>query len=96
MTVKDFYDKMYQNEKTLEQDTQIINLMKLSQRFESDRYDLALRHAKGGERVLDIGCGEGDLLIQLNNSYNEVWGIDISELRIDRVRKKLIKWIQSM
>jgi methionine biosynthesis protein MetW len=63
--------------------------MKLSQRFESDRYDLALRHAKGGERVMDIGCGEGDLLIQLNNSYNEVWGIDISELRIDRVRKKI-------
>jgi len=89
MTVKDFYDKMYQNGKKPEQDESEKTLINILQRFQLTRYDLALMHAKGGERVLDIGCGEGDLLIQLNNTYNEVWGIDISESRIDRVRKKI-------
>ncbi|MBA7640569.1 Ubiquinone biosynthesis O-methyltransferase [subsurface metagenome] len=38
--------------------------------------------------MLDIGCGDGGLLLRLRNKYREVWGIDIAQPRIDRIQKK--------
>ena len=40
MTVKDFYDKMYKNEKKLEQDKSEKTFIDRLQRFQINRYDL--------------------------------------------------------
>lgn len=52
----------------------------------------ALAPVLGGEvrgpRVLDIGCGQGDLALELARRGFEVTGVDISGVAIDRARAK--------
>ncbi|MBI1806089.1 MAG: class I SAM-dependent methyltransferase [Ignavibacteria bacterium] len=43
------------------------------------RGSAALKMIEGGDRFLDIGCGEGTLAMQVQNRFKEVHGIDISE-----------------
>ena len=45
---------------------------------ENIRVDKALSVITAGKRVLDIGCGTGQLLTQLQGRFEEVHGIDIS------------------
>ena len=42
-----------------------------------------------GERVLDIGCGEGNHLLLLNKMGLDITGVDVSPFMIDRARKRL-------
>lgn len=57
-------------------------------RFELHRRDLAFQLAPGGDSLLDIGCGDGELLLLLKGKYQRGYGIDIAKPRIDQVRKK--------
>jgi len=84
---KDYYDKEYASDTIRE--FRISFLYRKLKRFELNRYDLAYRLAPGGDRVLDIGCGDGELLFLLRSKYTEVWGVDIAESRINRLKKKL-------
>lgn len=49
--------------------------------FQKKRADLSLRHLEGNSIVLDVGCGNGALLVYINNikSMRKLIGIDISE-----------------
>lgn len=40
-------------------------------------------------RILDVGCGDGTDAITLASASNEVWGIDISPVRLKRAREKV-------
>ena len=51
----------------------------------------ALRILTGGSRLLDIGCGNGDLLLALQDRYEAVYGIDVAEAALDAARKKGIQ-----
>ena len=55
------------------------------------RVEKALKVLGGGSRLLDIGCGNGELLLALQNRYQEVCGIDISEVALDSARKNGIE-----
>lgn len=42
-----------------------------------------------GERVLDVGCGDGTFTLRLSNNYDEVYGIDVQEHYLDEFRRKI-------
>ncbi|MFH0845169.1 MAG: class I SAM-dependent methyltransferase [Pseudomonadota bacterium] len=48
-----------------------------------------LLHPRPGERVLDIGCGQGNHLLFLNRLGLDVTGVDASPYMISRARERL-------
>jgi SAM-dependent methyltransferase len=83
MTVKDFYENMYGDQ--AKRKSKLPFFYRTLRRFEINRYNLAYQLAPGGNSVLDIGCGDGELLVLLKGKYREVWGVDIAQPRIDRI-----------
>ena len=51
------------------------------------RVEKASKVLKGGSRLLDIGCGNGELLLAVQKRYHEVYGIDIAEAALNSARK---------
>jgi len=58
------------------------------QLYAVDRYALTVENLPGQGRVLDLGCGDGELLFAMSNKCDEVWGVDIVQKRIDRIATK--------
>ncbi|MDD5082498.1 MAG: class I SAM-dependent methyltransferase [Dehalococcoidales bacterium] len=87
MGVKEFYEEMYGDQPRSK--PKLSYLYRKLRRFELNRYDITERLAPGGVSLLDIGCGDGELLCRLKDKYQELWGIDIAEPRIDRIKKRL-------
>jgi 2-polyprenyl-6-hydroxyphenyl methylase/3-demethylubiquinone-9 3-methyltransferase len=52
-----------------------------------------LRRAKKAKIVLDIGCGEGELLSIFSKLGLKVWGVDISSYAVKKAQKRLGKCI---
>lgn len=86
MGVREFYDEMYADSRI--GGPRLPFIYRKLRRFETDRYELAYQYAPGGDSVLDIGCGDGTLLLMLKDKYREVWGVDIAEARINRIPKQ--------
>jgi SAM-dependent methyltransferase len=51
------------------------------------KYADTLRPAKPGARVLDVGCGVGQVVARLTEAGCEAHGVDVSEPNISRARK---------
>jgi methionine biosynthesis protein MetW len=51
------------------------------------RVEKASKVLSGGSRLLDIGCGNGELLLAVQTRYDEVYGIDIAEAALGSARK---------
>ena len=90
MSVQDFYDDMYRHDKPNKPRfslyTSVLNRMLA--RFGVDRYRLTYQLLPGGDSVLDVGCGEDLTLMPLRSKYREVYGIDISKTRIERMQER--------
>lgn len=43
---------------------------------------------KAGRRLLDVACGEGQLLVAAESLGLQCWGIDISKVSVDRARSR--------
>lgn len=41
-----------------------------------------------GKRILDVGCGDGELLFRIKDSFNKLYGLDIAKNRILRAQKR--------
>jgi methionine biosynthesis protein MetW len=52
------------------------------------RVDVALKLLDKGDRLLDIGCGDGILGYFAKNKYKDVYGLDISETALKIAKKK--------
>jgi len=52
------------------------------------RVDVALKLLDKGDRLLDIGCGDGTLGYFAKNKYKEVYGVDISEEALKIAEKR--------
>ncbi len=52
---------------------------------------LAVMQASGAARVLDLGCGDGDLFVRLveDPRYEELVGIDVCRASLGRLRQRL-------
>ncbi len=80
MDVKTFYEKMYCTPNKAA--VRLPFLYRKLRRFEVNRYELAYQFAPSGEFLLDIGCGNGEVLLRLKNKYKQLWGVDILEPKI--------------
>lgn len=78
---ENFYEKIWNNK------SEIIKIENKS------RIDIATKLLERGNRLLDVGCGNGVLGYIAKNSYKEVYGIDISEnaLKIAKRRGVIAK-----
>ena len=55
------------------------------------RVDKALKVLSQGQRLLDIGCGDGTFLEQAKGHFEEVFGVDIAEAAINQAIKKGVR-----
>lgn len=55
-----------------------------------DYYGMPLQRldCKAGDRLLDVGCGEGQLLRRAESLGLQCWGIDISQMATDQARNR--------
>ncbi len=53
------------------------------------RTDEAVAALPGGERLLDIGCGGGELLLKASAKYESVTGFDLAEVQLERAKEML-------
>ncbi len=87
MNCEKIYEKQYSQKKLINVNT-FQHLRKVFKRFDVNREDLALSLIDGGRMLLDVGCGNGSLVIRAKDKFQEVYGIDISTFRIEEARKK--------
>lgn len=79
--VRNFYNKMY----GLDKASKMNNFLK---HFELYRSDVVFNLLEKGERLLDVACGDGDFAIKAREKFEDVYGVDISSVRIKRAIKK--------
>jgi len=58
------------------------------QRFNSPWDDVVADLLSGGERYLDVGCGDGDLCLRVKSKFKQIVGVDIAQNRIQRAKKR--------
>jgi SAM-dependent methyltransferase len=90
MGVQEFYERMYGDNRPNPPKPSLYTsfLNRLLARWGWDRYQMTYRLLPGGESVLDIGCGDDLARIPLREKYQQVYGMDISRPRIDRMQKQ--------
>jgi SAM-dependent methyltransferase len=79
------YDSVYLNQKIL-----FSNL--ISGSFPMDRFQACVYLAKSGNRVLDIGCGDGNVLYNLRDRFTELYGVELSGLRAKKLEDAAIEY----
>lgn len=58
-------------------------------RFEVNRYQAAYDLLPSDkERLLDVGCGDGDFIFMAKAKLKECFGVDVSPLRIERAKER--------
>src|SRR5215813_5159519 len=53
------------------------------------RPEAAVFWGGSGQRVLDVGCGNGAVLYNLRSRYAELYGVELSTARVDTARRSL-------
>jgi len=90
MNYKKLYEKQYGEGKLLSpSQRQFWGLRQLLQKYDWDRYTVAEQLIELGERVLDIGCGEGYLLRKLKDKFEVLYGLDVSPSRLREAEAKI-------
>jgi ubiquinone/menaquinone biosynthesis C-methylase UbiE len=82
---KELYEKQY-GEKKICSANSFPLLRKLLKKFDLHREDLAVSLLDEGEKMLDVGCGNGSLVFKAKDKYRELSGIDISPSRIEEAK----------
>lgn len=65
----------------------VVQLFDYPVRFPRDRNEACARLLPGGDKVLEIGCGTGNLLYNCRKKYKELYGIEFASNRLEVARK---------
>jgi methionine biosynthesis protein MetW len=88
---KELYDSLYESQKivyTLPKGIISFFYKKLA-KFDESRDGVVKRLLPAGkEKLLDMGCGSGNFLLTVKDSFDECYGIDISAARISLAKQK--------
>jgi methionine biosynthesis protein MetW len=95
MDIQNLYEKQYREGKLKSDYASFKILRKLFKKFNKSREDIAERFLEKGERILDIGCGDGTFLLKASRFYNELYGIDIVDSRIKKAEEFLNNSVSS-
>lgn len=86
MNPRELYEKQY-GEGKLEQASSFTLLRRLFKKQDLSREDITIKFLKGKRGViLDVGCGSGSLLFKVRDSFDKLYGIDISKNRIKKAK----------
>jgi SAM-dependent methyltransferase len=73
------YDDLYAEEE--------ISFSEMPKKFPVHRNEALVMLANSGKRVLEIGCGSGNVLYNLRNNFHELYGVELSNERADKLRR---------
>jgi 2-polyprenyl-3-methyl-5-hydroxy-6-metoxy-1,4-benzoquinol methylase len=86
--IADFYN-VIAKEKILNKNVPlVVQLMNWTKAWSPDRNEVIYGLMKSGGRCLDIGVGQGNLLLMAKNKCIHRYGVDISSIRIRNLKKK--------
>lgn len=60
-------------------------------KYQETPENIIMRSINSGEKVLDMGCGEGSFVYRLSKKCKFVYGMDIADTRIKKAKKKYRK-----
>ena len=79
MDYKKIYEKQYGEKKLINSSLgKFWGLRKFFKKYDWDRYTVTERLIEPGKRILDIGCGNGNMLRKVKDRYQELYGVEIS------------------
>lgn len=87
-----FYEKMYKKGRKALKPVGLIGRMYLFlKKFELHRRDAAAKLLEPGRKILDIGCGDGELLLMAKKrGYQEAVGVDLSQNVVDMAKENIM------
>lgn len=85
MNEKELYEKQYGQQKLIKTISFPL-LRKIFKKYDLHREDLALSLLDTADRLLDVGCGDGSLILKARKKFKELYGIDISQSRINKAQ----------
>jgi len=91
MKPEDFFNRQYVEHKLKTDYTSFKWLRKVFKKYDIHREDVAISLLDKGDTLLDIGCGEGSLLLKATNKYLNLYGVDIVPHRIEVARNNFTK-----
>lgn len=65
-----------------------ISFSDLPIRYPQTRSEVLVKLGTSGHRVLEIGCGDGNVLYNLRDRFDELYGIELSTVRVEKVNKE--------
>jgi len=90
MKYKILYEKQYGKKKLVNlPQKKYWGLRRLLRKYDWDRYDIAEQLTHPGKIILDIGCGEGNLLFRLKDKFDELYGLDVAPSRLKEAEAKI-------
>ncbi|RJQ17499.1 MAG: class I SAM-dependent methyltransferase [Nitrospiraceae bacterium] len=95
MNEKELYERQY-GEKKISSVNSFPLLRMVLKRFDLHREDLAISLLDGGEKMLDVGCGNGSLVFKARGKFKEVFGIDISPSRIEEAKINAVRQFRNL
>lgn len=86
---KEFHDRLYQE--SLGPRRKVMTVYRVSRQARERFYNLISQYARDGVRILDYGCGRGDLSFYLAEKGATVVGIDISQEAIRQAQDRMFQ-----
>ena len=78
MNQKNLFKKQYGEKRLVySQPKSLLGIRKLFKKYDYDRWSTVERLITPGDRILDIGCGEGYFLRRISSNYKKLYGMDI-------------------